>query len=147
VKLTKEIVGATLFLMLSVAIWFLIPSQIEVVVDSKINAQFVPKVITLALIGFSIINFLRTFVAQRSAAGHQSDVKKMDSIRVLLLFGTLAAYSLLLELLGFEITTILAGCAMLAIIGIKKWHYYVISTAFVVLVAFLFRTFFYVQLP
>jgi putative tricarboxylic transport membrane protein len=146
-KLTKEIVGGALFLALSLAIWFLIPSQIEVINDSKINAQFVPKVITLTLMGFSTINFVRAIFSQRAASGHQNIAKEMDSVRVLILFVSFVVYSLILEFIGFELATILGGCGMLAIIGIKKWHYYLISSAFVVLVGFLFRTFFYVQLP
>ncbi|MCK9602645.1 MAG: tripartite tricarboxylate transporter TctB family protein [Sphaerochaeta sp.] len=146
-KLTKEIVGGALFMVLSVAVWFLIPSQIEVITDSRINARFVPKIITLTLMAFSAINLVRAILSQRTAPDSPGSTKKMDSMRVLILFVTFVVYSLLLEFIGFEIATILAGCGMLAIIRIKKWHYYVISTVFVVLVGFLFRTFFYVQLP
>ena len=96
---------------------------------------------------FSAINLVRAILSQRTAPGNPGSTKKMDFLRVLILFVTFVVYSLLLELIGFEIATILAGSGILAIIGIKKWHYYVISTVFVVLVGFVFRTFFYVQLP
>ncbi len=146
-KLTKEIVGGALFLVLSVAVWFLIPSQIEVITDSRINAQFVPKVITLTLMAFSAINLVRAILSQRNVSMNSGSTKKMDILRVLILFATFVVYSLLLDFIGFEIATVLAGGGILAIIGIKKWHYYAISTVFVVLVGFVFRTFFYVQLP
>lgn len=149
-KAKKEIIGASLFVVLSCIIWLLIPFQIALIDNSRLNARFVPRVITMAMCISSILNLLFSLYKvfrdkTKRAASEHFGIKRQGYPALLLIAFILYAFGM--TFIGFEAASVLMCCLILLIAGSKNWKYYVISGAFSVLIGFVFRNIFYVPLP
>ncbi|HOV37890.1 MAG TPA: tripartite tricarboxylate transporter TctB family protein [Spirochaetales bacterium] len=148
-KIDKEISGSLIFVFLSLAIWLLIPYQIEVKTESLINARFVPRIITIAMFLFSMIDLgvqiLQNVKGEKTANTQNDTPAKRHGYPVLMVV-VLFLYILLMDIIGFELSSILASWAILVVIGSRNWKYYVISGIFPVLVGLIFRYLFNVNL-
>jgi putative tricarboxylic transport membrane protein len=150
-KIDREIGGGVVFVLLSMAIWFLIPFQIEIKTETVINARFVPQVIAISLFVFSVINLVLQIL--QKAKGESKEVEFDESNvqghghgHALLMVLVLVLYLVIMDLIGFELSSILVSWAILILIGSRNWKYYVISGVFSVVVGLIFRYLFNVNL-
>ncbi len=125
-KIDKEISGSLIFVFLSLAIWLLIPYQIEVKTESLINARFVPRVITIALLLFSMMNLgvqILQKVKGKGTANKQNGNPAKGHGYTVLMVVILFLYIVLMDLIGFEISSVLASWAIHVLIGSRNWKY------------------------
>jgi len=148
-KIDKELANAGVFVVFSLAVLFLIPSQIEIVGDSAMNARFVPTVIAAALLALSSLNLALVF-RKRLRAGGGAAVIEAASFRVhakpLLLLASFVVYAFAMELVGFEAASVASCGLILLLVGSKSWKHFFIASAFTVAVSLIFRFVFNIPL-
>lgn len=151
-KYNSEIISGIVFLIAGVVLWLLIPSQINTMETSSINAQTVPRIAIGGLCLFSLGLLLqgifsaekKEVVITKETFSSESFHREIKSIIYALL---LLAYIVLLTYVGFLISTALLVVAILIFYGARKWYYYAIPLAMVGVVYFVFKTLLHVSLP
>lgn len=151
-KYNSEIISGAVFLVAAAVLWLLIPSQINTMETSAINAQTVPKIVIGGMGLFSLGLLLQgIFTLPKkevvlTRAGLISDRfrKELKSVVYAII---LLAYLAALTWMGFLISTVLLTIAILLFYGARKWYYYAIPLAMVGVVYFVFKMLLRVSLP
>ncbi|MDH2926693.1 tripartite tricarboxylate transporter TctB family protein [Lonepinella koalarum] len=148
IQFRQDLVGSTVFLIVSVVIWYLIPSQIVLTHDEPINSQTFPRLI-IGLMGLcSLILLIKELIKW----GRKQPVKMVElhfkqesrSAMVLLL---LALYWGLMHWVPFAIASIIFSSLMLLSFGCRNWRYYAIVAAVILIISVLFEYVLKVSLP
>ncbi|MCF7933904.1 MAG: tripartite tricarboxylate transporter TctB family protein [Spirochaetia bacterium] len=117
--------------------------------DHYTGPEFFPRLIALGMILLSLI-----LIATSRTSGQKTDSK--ETVRFfskgmktpLMTMGMLVVYvSVMLEALGFALSSILLFLALLRLLEVKRTRFYVLAPIFVIVVTALFRYVFLVQLP
>lgn len=138
--------------MAAAILWVLVPSQIDTLETSAVNAQTIPRIAIGGMFLFSLglllqgvfANEKKVVILNRSTFASESFRKEMRSVLYALI---LLAYIVLLTFVGFLISTALLVVAILLFYGARKWYYYAIPLAMVGVVYFVFKTLLHVSLP
>lgn len=152
IKYNSEIISGAVFLLAAVILWLLIPSQINTMETSAVNAQTIPRIAIGGMGLFSLGLLLqgifttekKNVVINREAFTSEKFRKEMRSVIYALM---LLAYIVLLTFVGFLIATALLVVAILLFYGARKWYYYAIPLGMVGVVYFVFKTILRVSLP
>ncbi|MDF3002879.1 MAG: tripartite tricarboxylate transporter TctB family protein [Bacillota bacterium] len=151
-KYNSEIISGSVFLVAAVVLWLLIPSQINTMETSAINAQTVPKIVIGGMGIFSFCLLLQgiftmpksEIIITKAALISENFRKELKSILYAVIF---LAYLVALTWMGFLISTVLLTIAILVFYGARRWYYYAIPLAMVVVVYFIFKMLLRVSLP
>jgi hypothetical protein len=151
-KYNSEIISGSVFLVAAAVLWLLIPSQINTMETSAINAQTVPKIAIGGMGLFSLGLLLqgiftipkKEIVVTRE--GFRSDLFRKE-VKSVIYAGMLLAYLFAITWLGFLISTLLLTIAILLFYGARRWYYYAIPLTMVVVVYFIFKMLLRVSLP
>lgn len=151
-KYNSEIMSGSVFLVAAVVLWLLIPSQIDTMETSAINAQTVPKIVIGGMGIFSFCLLLqgiftapkKEVVITRTTLSSEHFQKELKSIIYAAIF---LAYLVALTWMGFLISTVLLTIAILVFYGARRWYYYAIPLAMVGVVYFIFKMLLRVSLP
>lgn len=142
---------AIVFFFVGVALYLLTPSQVSQIstAPATLGADFFPKFISFLLICSSIGLFLQSQMAirQNYETEEKPDVDWRRETKVVLVMAMMIAYILLMTPLGFILSTVLFGVALLFLLGSRSpWHYlvYVVCVGVIYLV---FKHLLYVHLP
>ena len=147
-KIKVNIVGGAIFLILSLILWFLIPSQIPVSGNSIITSRSFPKLIVLLMFFSSLFIFISDMmklISKRSVA--EVEVNLKEEGRAVAVCVLLVLYAFLLNKIGFMFASIAYCYSMLGFFKCKNWKYYVIVTIVCVVVTYIFKNILLVQLP
>lgn len=152
IKYNSEIISGIVFLVAAAILWVLVPSQIDTLETSAVNAQTIPRIAIGGMFLFSLglllqgvfANEKKVVIINRSTFASESFRKEMRSVLYALF---LLAYIVLLTFVGFLISTALLVVAILLFYGARKWYYYAIPLAMVGVVYFVFKTLLHVSLP
>ncbi|WP_283673418.1 tripartite tricarboxylate transporter TctB family protein [Butyricicoccus sp. Marseille-Q5471] len=152
IKYNSEIISGIVFLVAAAILWVLVPSQIDTLETSAVNAQTIPRIAIGGMFLFSLglllqgvfANEKKVVILNRSTFASESFRKEMRSVLYALI---LLAYIVLLTFVGFLISTALLVVAILLFYGVRKWYYYAIPLAMVGVVYFVFKTLLHVSLP
>lgn len=152
IKYNSEIISGIVFLVAAAILWVLVPSQIDTLETSAVNAQTIPRIAIGGMFLFSLglllqsvfANEKKVVILNRSTFASESFRKEMRSVLYALI---LLAYIVLLTFVGFLISTALLVVAILLFYGARKWYYYAIPLAMVGVVYFVFKTLLHVSLP
>lgn len=152
IKYNSEIISGIVFLVAAAILWVLVPSQIDTLETSAVNAQTIPRIAIGGMFLFSLglllqgifANEKKVVILNRSTFASESFRKEMRSVLYALI---LLAYIVLLTFVGFLISTALLVVAILLFYGARKWYYYAIPLAMVGVVYFVFQTLLHVSLP
>lgn len=152
IKYNSEIISGIVFLVAAAILWVLVPSQIDTLETSAVNAQTIPRIAIGGMFLFSLglllqgvfANEKKVVILNRSTFASESFRKEMRSVLYALI---LLAYIVLLTSVGFLISTALLVVAILLFYGARKWYYYAIPLAMVGVVYFVFKTLLHVSLP
>lgn len=152
IKYNSEIISGIVFLVAAAILWVLVPSQIDTLETSAVNAQTIPRIAIGGMFLFSVglllqgifANEKKVVILNRSTFASESFRKEMRSVLYALI---LLAYIVLLTFVGFLISTALLVVAILLFYGARKWYYYAIPLAMVGVVYFVFKTLLHVSLP
>ena len=147
-KIKVNIVGGAIFLILSMILWYLIPSQIPTNGDAVITSRSFPKLIVLLMFFSSLFIFVSDLIkVMRKQPVQEVEVKLAEEGRAVIVCLLLIAYAFLLNIIGFMFASIIYCYSMLAFFKSKNWKYYLIVTVICVAVTYIFKNILLVQLP
>ncbi len=152
IKYNSEIIAGAVFVVVAAVLWVLIPTQIQTMETSAINAQTFPRIAIGGLFLFSVGLLLQgiffnekkeVYIAKES---FRSDGFRRE-MRSLLFASFLLLYCVGITFLGFIIATALLVTAILLFYGARKWYYYAIPLAMVGIVYYVFGVVLRISLP
>ncbi len=152
IKYNYEMIAGGIFTVVGALLWILIPMQVKTLEKTAINAQTFPRIAIGGLFIFSLLLFIQgLFFGKKkelviSKAGFRSEAFKKEMKTVLYAF-ILIAYCFLIVPLGYVIASLLLVVSILAFYGTKKWWYYLIPIAMVIIIYFIFGHTLHVSLP
>ena len=152
IKYNSEIISGLVFVIVAAVLWLLIPSQIQTLEKTAINAQTIPRIaiggLFLCSVGLLIQGLLshdkKEIVITRESI-HSAGFRR--EMRSLLFAAFLIIYCFLVTLLGFIVSTVLLVIAILLFYGARKWYYYAIPIVMVGVVYYVFAVLLRISLP
>ena len=147
-KIKVNIVGGAIFLILSMILWYLIPSQIPINGDAVITSRSFPKLIVLLMFFSSLFIFVSDIlkmISKRPVNEVEVNIKEEGKAAVVCVL--LVLYAFLLDKIGFMVASIIYCYLMLLFFKCKNWKYYLIVTIICVAVTYIFKNILLVQLP
>lgn len=148
IRLYVDIITPIIFIIFAVAVLLAMPSQIALLSSSSINERSFPTLLMVliiicgvVLLGkeiFNIVSKKKVNIVETTA---------LVEVKALIILGILVLYWLLMGLIGFIISSILLGLAMLMFFRVKKVSYYIIVSVVAVLIGVFFRYVLNVRLP
>lgn len=146
-----NMVLAIISCVVGILILILIPFQVSAVSsnDRTLGADFFPKLIGVLMIVASVGLFAESFYAYKLGIGSEAEtgIQWKREKKVLTIFLLLVVYVLALQFVGFLVGSILFGTAMMIILGVRTWWYFVIFIVSVFIVYYVFHYLLYVHLP
>lgn len=152
IKYNTEIISGTVFAVMGAVLWLLIPSQIQTMEKSLVNAQTLPRIAIGGMFLFAVGLLLEGLFAKEkqelviTADSFRSESFKKE-LRSIFYCLFLVAYCLIIQPLGFVVSTVLLVLAVMIYYGARKWYYYAIPLAMVGIVYYVFRVLLHVSLP
>ncbi|WP_300356901.1 tripartite tricarboxylate transporter TctB family protein [Fusobacterium sp.] len=147
-KIKVNIVGGAIFIILSMILWFLIPSQIPITSDGVITSRSFPRLIVLLMFFSSLFIFVSDVIKLISKRPvNEVEVCLKEEGKAAIVCVLLVAYAFLLDKIGFMIASIVYCYSMLLFFKCKNWKYYAIVTIICVAVTYIFKNILLVQLP
>ena len=147
-KIKVNIVGGAIFIILSLILWFLIPSQIPINTDGIITSRSFPRLIVLMMFFSSLFIFVSDIlklISKRPVNEVEVNLKEEGKAAVVCLL--LVLYAFLLNKIGFMIASIVYCYLMLLFFKCRNWKYYTTVTVICVVVTYIFKNILLVQLP
>lgn len=145
----QDLVGSLVFLLFSLGLWLLIPSQI-IVTDTEeiITAQTFPRLI-IGLMGFcSLILLVKELLKLfRKEEAKMVEIDLRQESLSLVIIGLLILYWAMLFWLPFMLSSIIFGSLLLLFFNCRKWHYYAIVAVVVIALSLFFQNLLNVSLP
>lgn len=148
IRLYVDIITPIIFITFAVAVLLVMPSQIALLSSSSINERSFPTLLMfliiicgVVLLGKEIFNI----ISKKQA--NIVETTALVEVKALIILGILVLYWLLMGLIGFIISSILLGLAMLMFFRVKKISYYIIVSVVAVLIGVFFRYVLNVRLP
>lgn len=148
VRLYVDIITPIIFIIFAVAVLLAMPSQIALLSSGSINERSFPTLLMfliiicgVVLLGKEIFNI----ISKKKA--NIVETTALVEVKALIILGILVLYWLLMGLIGFIISSILLGLAMLLFFRVKKVSYYIIVSVVAVLIGVFFQYVLNVRLP
>lgn len=139
VKLNSNMITGVLFLIVSVALHILIPSQIRTYETSAVTAATVPTLLIRGMILCSVILLVQGILSKEKTeytiSGAIFTKENLLRLKPVIYIAMLIAYALLLPHIGFIISSLL----LLLYFGTRKWWFYAIASANVIVAYFAFQ--------
>ncbi len=142
VKLNSNMITGVLFLIVSVALHILIPSQIRTYETSVVTAATVPTLLIRGMILCSVILLVQGILSKEKTEYTISGAifTRENLLRLKpVIIAMLIAYALLLPHIGFIISSLLLSNGILLYFGARKWWFYAIASANVIVAYFAFQ--------
>lgn len=152
IKYNSEIISGIIFAIVGAVMWLLIPSQVQTLEKSAINAQTFPRIAIGGMFLFAVGLLLEGLFFKEKKAVYLSKEtfrsagfkKEMRSV-IFALF--LIAYCFLVGRLGYVACTLLLVVAVMLFYGARKWYYYAIPLGMVGIVYYVFKVLLHISLP
>ena len=152
IKYNTEMISGAIFAILGAVLWFLIPTQVETLEKTVINAQTFPRIAIGGLFLFSVGLLLEGLFAREKKEVYITkesfrSVAFKKELRSILFALFLIAYCFLVGHLGYVVTTVLLVLAVMLFYGARKWYYYAIPLGMVGIVYYVFKVLLRISLP
>ena len=152
IKYNTEMISGAIFAILGAVLWFLIPTQVQTLEKTVINAQTFPRIAIGGLILFSVGLLLEGLFARAKKEVYITkesfrSVAFKKELRSILFALFLIAYCFLVGHLGYVVTTVLLVLAVMLFYGARKWYYYAIPLGMVGIVYYVFKVLLRISLP
>ena len=136
-------ITGVLFLIVSVALHILIPSQIRTYETSAVTAATVPTLLIRGMILCSVILLVQGILSKEKTeytiSGAIFTKENLLRLKPVIYIAMLIAYALLLPHIGFIISSLLLANGILLYFGTRKWWFYAIASANVIVAYFAFQ--------
>lgn len=152
IKYNTEMISGAIFAILGAVLWFLIPTQVQTLEKTVINAQTFPRIAIGGLFLFSVGLLLEGLFAREKKEVYITkesfrSVAFKKELRSILFALFLIAYCFLVGHLGYVVTTVLLVLAVMLFYGARKWYYYAIPLDMVGIVYYVFKVLLRISLP
>lgn len=152
IKYNTEMISGAIFAILGAVLWFLIPTQVQTLAKTVINAQTFPRIAIGGLFLFSVGLLLEGLFAREKKEVYITkesfrSVAFKKELRSILFALFLIAYCFLVGHLGYVVTTVLLVLAVMLFYGARKWYYYAIPLGMVGIVYYVFKVLLRISLP
>lgn len=146
IKLRTNLISGLLGLIISAAIWFIIPAQIKVMQAStySVDARFMPRLVSVIIALMSLVLLIQSLVLKKEKI---VSIQVKEEMKVGLFYLMLVAYVILIPIIGFLISTLLICGGTLLFLRCKKKRYYLTTGIIVVGVYLAFIFLLNVPLP
>lgn len=148
VKLYVDILTPIIFIIFAVAVLLAMPKQIALLSSGSINERSFPTLLMFLIIICGVVLLIKeiyNIISKKKANIVETTV--LVEVKALIILGILVLYWLLMGLVGFIVSSILLGLAMLMFFRVKKPSYYIIVSVVAVLIGVFFRYVLNVRLP
>lgn len=120
-----------------------------------LGPAFFPKFVAVSLVVLGGLLLLRTFVGELSGGGvDESPSEGDDASQVgqrawagVLVFVITVAYIYAIGPLGYVLASIISMAAIMWILSVRKWYFYLILVVYVLVTQYFFESLMYIQLP
>lgn len=148
VSVPINIVGAVIFIVVSIVFLSLVPTQVKVNTDATITARTFPILMLRIVLIFSIILLIKdvVYLVQKKEV-EKKEFSLLVEVRFLILFVMLVIYLVLLYLTSFVVSSVVFGILMLFYFRSKKISNYIIVILAAILIGYLFQNVLNVRLP
>ncbi|MCG8499003.1 MAG: tripartite tricarboxylate transporter TctB family protein [Firmicutes bacterium] len=154
-KIQKNITGSIIFIILGITIWLLIPIYVPEDTVTVMGASFFPRFISIAMIVFSTILLVTSIIQLKKGAFIKEDipgkkqekVSNRDRFNGIGIFIISVLYMLMINRIGFLISTYIAVTSMLILFRERKIINYVIVYSIILIVYYVFTHLLLVQFP
>ena len=152
IKYNTEMISGAIFAILGAVLWFLIPTQVQTLEKTVINAQTFPRIAIGGLFLFSVGLLLEGLFAREKKEVYITkesfrSVAFKKELRSILFALFLIAYCFLVGHLGYVVPTVLLVLAVMLFYGARKWYYYAIPLGMVGIVYYVFKVLLRISLP
>ena len=152
IKYNTEMISGAIFAILGAVLWFLIPTQVQTLEKTVINAQTFPRIAIGGLFLFSVGLLLEGLFAREKKEVYITkesfrSVAFKKELRSILFALFLIDYCFLVGHLGYVVTTVLLVLAVMLVYGARKWYYYAIPLGMVGIVYYVFKVLLRISLP
>ena len=152
IKYNTEMISGAIFAILGAVLWFLIPTQVQTLEKTVINAQTFPRIAIGGLFLFSVGLLLEGLFAREKKEVYITkesfrSVAFKKELRSILFALFLIAYCFLVGHSGYVVTTVLLVLAVMLFYGARKWYYYAIPLGMVGIVYYVFKVLLRISLP
>lgn len=147
-KLKVNLLGGSIFLILSIILWLLIPSQIPISGNAIITSQTFPRLIVILMFLGSLVLLLGDIIKllnKKPVLEVKLNLKEEGKAVITCMM--LVAYAFLMDKIGFMFASILYCCSMLAFFKSKNIKYYISVVIVCIAVTYIFKHILLVQLP
>lgn len=148
VNLYVDIITPIIFIIFAVAVLLAMPKQIALLSSGSINERSFPTLLMFLIIICGVVLLIKeiyNIISKKKANIVETTV--LVEVKALIILGILVLYWLLMGLVGFIVSSILLGLAMLMFFRVKKPSYYIIVSVVAVLIGVFFRYVLNVRLP
>ena len=147
-KLKTNLIGGSLFLSISIIIWFLIPSQIILTQNTSINSQTFPRLIVgLSIISSILLILKETIKIIKKEPTEEIEIIFNNEVKVIVMLILLVVYVFLFEYIGFLFSSIIYSFLTLMYYKSKNIKYYIYIALVCLIVNYIFKNLLLVQLP
>lgn len=148
VKLYTDIVGPIVFIIFALAVLFLMPEQIKLTEESKINARTFPVILMGMILFFSVLLLIKEIIKIITKKNvNVKEIEVLTEIKALIILVLLIIFLVLMNFIGFLLASMIFSVLMLYFFRIKNWKYYIIILIAAVLISLLFQYGLKVRLP
>ena len=146
-KFYPSIVGSIIFIVLSLAIFWWMPSQIKIQ-PGAITARTFPSLMAGIMLACSLVVLLREIVKiVRKQPLVVSELNLLTEMKALIILSLFVVFAVLAELIGFIPSSVIYSILMLVYFRIKKWSYYLIVSLSAIVIGLAFQNLLNVKLP
>lgn len=146
-KVNSNIFKGIMFLCIALIILAITPSQVGVIEGEAINSRSFPYLVTTIMIISSVCLLLEGLLNKEKSYFIISIEEVKKWIVPLTVFVVVLVYALIIPILGFVVSSIIATSVLLLMVKCRKPLYYIIILICIIAIYYLFTEFLTVPLP
>lgn len=152
-KTVRDMTLNILFIVFGIAIALMVPSQVSGLnQEAEMGPDFFPYIAAGLMVAVNAIalvtNYCKYAKEKRTGSGENIQIFDFkDQRRVILILAIVAAYILLMPMVGYVVSTLVVTNLLLFILGVRKWYQYLLVSGFAMVIFYVFKYVLYVMLP
>lgn len=147
IKLNSNIVSGIVFLILSLIILFIMPQQISVMQEGPVNAQTIPRLVTVIILVCSVLLLIQGLFFTEKKVVYFNKTALRNEFRGISMIAIFIGYGVIINLVGFLISSMLLSAACLMFFRVKNWRFYAVAFGIVLIIYYTFAVALNVNLP
>lgn len=147
IKVNSNIVSGLIFFILSMLILLFMPQQIMITEDSNINAQTIPRLVTVVMLICSVLLFIQGIFFNEKKEVNFSKKALWKEFRGVTIIAIFIVYGFLINRIGFLLSSLFLASACLVFFKVKDWRIFAVVFVIVFIIYYGFAEGLNVNLP